>query len=150
MKESRNDKKQLDFIRVAQAFREQLEKQHAQGRLPAHLEGFPRGCCGVVSELLGDYLNTQLGLQTEYVCGEKDGGSHAWLELDGIVIDITGDQFDGRPPVYVAAKDAWYTSWEEDSRRVAAHHSGAWTYREERLLLRELLSGAGLPDPDAE
>lgn len=139
----------MDHSNVAIAFREQFEKQKALGQLPAHLQSFPRGCCGVVSELLGDYLNAQLGLQVEYVCGEQDGGSHAWLELNGVVIDITGDQFDGRPPVFIAARDEWYISWEETSRHIAIHHSSAWTYREECLVLRALLSGAGLPDPDA-
>ncbi len=139
----------MDYIYVAHAFRERLEKQQAEGQLPAHLKSFPRACCGVVSELLGDYLNTQLGLQVDYVCGELDGGSHAWLELNGVVIDITGDQFDGRPPVFIAARDDWYTSWEEASRHVAIHHPSAWTYREERSVLRAVLSGAGLPDPYA-
>ncbi|PLV12574.1 hypothetical protein [Pseudomonas guariconensis] len=140
----------MNYINIAHAFRKGLEKLQAQGRLPTHLESFPRGCCGVACELLGDYLNTQLGLQVEYVCGERDGSSHAWLELDGLVIDITGDQFDGRPPVFLAARDDWYTSWEEESRHFASHLPSAWTYREERLVLLALLSEAGLPNPDAE
>ncbi|MCT2373441.1 hypothetical protein MNU22_02750 [Pseudomonas aeruginosa] len=70
----------MDYILVAYAFREELEKQKGLDQLPDHLKKFPCGCCGVVSELLGDYFNTQLGLRVEYVCGEKDGGSHAWIE----------------------------------------------------------------------
>ncbi len=81
----------MDYILVAYAFREELEKQKGLDQLPDHLKKFPCGCCGVVSELLGDYFNTQLGLRVEYVCGEKDGGSHAWIELDGVVIDITSE-----------------------------------------------------------
>ncbi|EQB0441288.1 hypothetical protein ACYAE2_002300 [Pseudomonas aeruginosa] len=138
----------MDYILVTHAFRKELEKQKGLGQLPDHLKRFPNGCCGVVSELLGDYLNNHLGLRVEYVCGEKDGGSHAWIELDGAVIDITSDQFEGRPPVFIDAKDTWYTSWEETSRHLAIHHPGAWTYREERELLRAVISGAGLPDPD--
>ncbi len=130
----------MDYILVAYAFREELEKQKGLDQLPDHLKKFPCGCCGVVSELLGDYFNTQLGLRVEYVCGEKDGGSHAWIELDGVVIDITSDQFEGRPPVFIAAKDSWYTSWEEASRNFAIHHPSAWTYREEREVLRKVLS----------
>ena len=141
--------KPLDFSDVTHSFRSGLEAQQAQGLLPTHLQSFPRGCCGVVSELLGDYLNTQLGLQAEYVCADLNGGSHAWLELDGVVIDITGDQFDGRPPVFIAAKDEWYACWEESSRHIAVHEPSAWTYGEERAVLRAVLSGAGLPDSDA-
>ncbi|MNE82602.1 hypothetical protein D3C80_1793370 [compost metagenome] len=112
------------------------------------MRGFPRGCCGVVSELLGDYLNAHFGLAIEYVCGEQDGASHAWLEHDGIVIDITGDQFDGRPSVFLSAKDNWYLTWFESSRHVAVHDPCAWTYREERSVLREVLRASCLADPE--
>lgn len=138
----------MDYTCVAHAFRAELEKQKGLDQLPSHLKNFPRGCCGVVSELLGDYLSLQLGLEVNYVCGEKDGGSHAWIECDGVVIDITSDQFEGRPPVYIAAGDSWYSSWQEESRHPAVHHPGAWTYREERAVLRAVLSGAGLPSSD--
>ncbi|WP_010223482.1 hypothetical protein [Pseudomonas donghuensis] len=135
----------MDFIVVTHSFRKGFDAQKFRGQLPTHLQTFPRGCCGVVSELLGDYLNTQLGLRVEYVCGERDGGSHAWLELDDVVIDITSDQFDGRPPVFIAVKDDWYASWEESARHIAIHHPSAWTYSEERNILRAVLSEAGLP-----
>lgn len=36
-----------------------------------------------------------------YVCGMKDGASHAWLEVDGLIVDITGDQFPDRLGIYV-------------------------------------------------
>lgn len=109
---------------------------------------FPQACSGVVSELLGDYLNTQLGLMVEYVSGDRDGASHAWLELNGFVIDITGDQFDGRPSVFIAPKDEWYASWEESARHFAIHEPKAWTYHEERFVLRAVLFKAGLTEPN--
>jgi hypothetical protein len=35
-----------------------------------------------------------------YVCGMRDGRSHAWLEREGLIVDITGDQFpDNDDPV---------------------------------------------------
>lgn len=136
-----------ELVSIVQAFRTALEAQKKRGGLPTHMRGFPRGCCGVVSELLGDYLNAHLRLSVEYVCGEQGGTSHAWLEHDGIVIDITGDQFEGRPPVFLGAKDNWYFSWGEASRHIATHEPSAWTYREERAVLREVLHAAGLPCP---
>lgn len=58
--------------------------------------------CGNATPLLGTYL-AEIGLGTfDYVLGERrerdaDGGpqyqSHAWLEQDGLIVDITGDQF---------------------------------------------------------
>lgn len=35
------------------------------------------------------------------VCGMKDGASHAWLEVDVLIVDITGDQFPDRLGIYV-------------------------------------------------
>ncbi|MCF5226031.1 MULTISPECIES: hypothetical protein [Pseudomonas] len=136
----------MNVFTVAHAFRASLEALKAQGKLPPHMLNFPQACCGVVSELLGDYLNTQLGLMVEYVGGDRDGASHAWLELNGVVIDITGDQFHGRPAVFIASRDEWYASWEESSRHFAIHEPKAWTYREERSVLRALLFKAGLTD----
>lgn len=139
----------IDYIRVVHAFRNELEQLKDLGKLPAHMQSFPSSCCGVVSEILGDYLNSQLELQVEYVCGEKDGGTHAWLELEGVLIDITSDQFEGRTRVYIGANDDWYSAWAVASRQPAIHHPSAVTYREEREVLRWVLNGAGLPDPDA-
>lgn len=135
----------MELIYIAQAFRGALESQEKLDALPFHMKNFPRGCCGVVSELLGEYLNTEQGMNAEYVCGVRDGASHAWLEQGDLVIDITSDQFDGRPSVFVDAKDDWYRSWDEDVRHAARHESGAWTFREERALFGVLLQVAGLP-----
>ena len=138
----------LKITEITHAFRKGFEIQKDQGLLPNRLEDFPSGCCGVASELLGHYLNTQHGLKAEYICGERDGLTHAWLELDGVVIDITGDQFDGRPPVFMAAKDEWYTSWEEASRSFAVHVPTGWNYGE-LAVLDAVLSTVGLPNSRA-
>lgn len=58
---------------------------------------FPRGCCSFASDLLQRYLFEQ-GIESKYMSGRLGygwhGESHAWLETaDGIVIDITGDQY---------------------------------------------------------
>lgn len=134
-----------EIIQITHAFRRGFEIQKGLGLLPEWLQGFPSGCCGVASELFGHYLNTQHGLQAEYVCGDLDGSSHAWLELDGVVIDITGDQFDGRPPVFIAVKDEWYAGWEESSRHIAVHVPTGWNYGE-LAVLEAVLGTAGLPN----
>ncbi|KKN89571.1 hypothetical protein LCGC14_0237030 [marine sediment metagenome] len=138
----------MDYIAIAKAFRKELEILRNSGQLPYELNDFPSGCCGTVSELLGDYLNTMHGLGCEYVLGTQGQKTHAWLEHDGIVIDITGDQFQGRPSVYVAEKDDWYLAWEISSRARAVHIRNASSYLEERELLHSVLAGAGLPNPD--
>ena len=57
----------MDYIAIANAFRNELESLRNSGQLPNELNDFPGGCCGTVSELLGDYLNTMHGLGCEYV-----------------------------------------------------------------------------------
>ena len=60
---------------------------------------FSNGCCGDASDLLGMYL-LKHGVRSSYVCGNRyfDGPeegtqSHAWLDVNGWIADITGDQF---------------------------------------------------------
>lgn len=80
-------------------------------------DNFPRGCCGIASCLLANYLYTK-DIHTEYVCGNyyydsiSNPQSHAWLTVENIIIDITGDQFKNYPeflfydiPVYVGFMD---------------------------------------------
>ena len=61
--------------------------------LPITFHEFPRGSCGDATLILAKHLkdNGQKGFA--YVCGMRDGHSHAWLERDGLIVDITGDQF---------------------------------------------------------
>ncbi|RMM79824.1 hypothetical protein ALQ71_00046 [Pseudomonas coronafaciens pv. striafaciens] len=113
---------------------------------PSHIQDFPRGCCGIVSELMGDYLNT-LGIgDFHYVCSAKDGASHAWLELDGLIIDITGDQFPDRPQVYVGEPDDWYNEWEEDTRHSAVHDPNAFGYGDEQDFLDQVIDKLNNPE----
>lgn len=59
--------------------------------------GFPAGCCGDTSDLIGLYLKSSYGVHSEYVLGKGLGNNrnqtHAWLMCDGYIIDITADQF---------------------------------------------------------
>lgn len=83
-------------LELATSFRLAVEIVVETGNVPMHIQGFPRGCCGNISELMGDYLNTVGIGEFFYVCGMKDGASHAWLEVDGLNVDITADQFSDR------------------------------------------------------
>lgn len=70
---------------------------------------FPRGSCGITSEMLGQYLlDCGLG-DWGYVTGlrHEPFGSHAWIEQSGLFVDITGDQFAGTPAVVVSRRALW-------------------------------------------
>ena len=60
-------------------------------------KGFPTGCCGDTTNLLGLYLKQKYDISTEYVSatglGDNLGQSHAWLKIDSFTVDITADQF---------------------------------------------------------
>ena len=75
------------------------------------LRDFPRGSCGDASVLLGEYLHQTGYGQWDYVAGERepDLHSHAWLEQDGLIVDITADQFsDINEPVIVTGDRSWH------------------------------------------
>ena len=72
---------------------------------------FPQDCCDMTCDLLGCFL-AENGIYTYQINGQHFSDSlrrHSWLVTEnGVVIDITGDQFNGKglfvdyvDPVYV-------------------------------------------------
>lgn len=79
--------------------------------MPANVKDFPLGACGDTTEMLGQYLDDRGFGVWMYIQGHRDtdGWTHAWLERDGVVIDITADQFeDVTEPVIVSATSTWH------------------------------------------
>lgn len=79
------------------------------------LEAFPSGACGDVSEMLGQLL-TDRGLGVWQYVSHRCPPSHAWLELDGWIINITADQFNDRAEYGPAQRDVIVTQdrcWHE-------------------------------------
>lgn len=88
---------------------------NALPRIPDSLEEFPRGCCGRLSSMLGQILNDRLAGQALFVSAELYEDfreTHAWLRCGNIAIDVTGDQFAGRPAVFADEPDSWFEQWE--------------------------------------
>lgn len=93
---------------VACRFRSALERG---GLCLPILARFPAGACGAASELLGQYLiDSGLGHWRYRMGFQCDSlAAHAWLERDGLTLDITADQFrDVAEPVVVTAIPAWH------------------------------------------
>ena len=98
---------------IASSFRDAIQSAVQAGEL-REMASFPHGCCTYASDLLQRYLLEQ-GIVTWYLSGQYDYGwkaeSHAWLETeDGMVIDITGDQYRYKnlkftDPVYVGVRN---------------------------------------------
>ncbi|WP_405532956.1 hypothetical protein OG592_37195 [Streptomyces avidinii] len=49
--------------------------------------------------------------------------THAWLQEDSVIVDVTADQLpgEGRPPVWVSEDDDWYRGWEASPSRLAPY-----------------------------
>ena len=104
----------IDIYGIASAFRTAIEEAIKAGDIQ-EMATFPCGCCSYASDLLQRYLVEQYEFFTWYMSGRYgygwDAESHAWLETqDGIVIDITGDQYRNKElqftePVYIGPRD---------------------------------------------
>ena|SRR5215204_3097983 len=101
---------------LARRFRAGLENCD-QTKLPVGLRAFPSGACADASLLLSKYLQEKGEGKAEYVSGTDGNQTHAWLELDGILIDITADQFNSSiDPVIVSTNSTWHERFEDRSR----------------------------------
>lgn len=126
----------VEIIRLVKQFREAIDIARGEDAFLKDIcfGNFPHGCCGDASDLLANYLLSH-GIQTWYVCGtyygesEEYRQSHAWLELsNGIIIDITGDQFkyedvflNYNNPAYIGEMDDFHALFdveEMDIRKV--------------------------------
>lgn len=88
------------------------------GRLEAiSLRQFPFASCGDASDLLGVYLSS-LGLLCVYTSGsDDDQQTHAWLDFEETIIDITADQFCGNETVIVTRDSDFHAGFDVDIRR---------------------------------
>lgn len=110
---------------IAKRFRKALECVPIKER-PGGLKEFPSGSCGDATLLLGTYL-IELGVEPfDYVLGGRRDPSgeewtgHAWLEKDGVVVDITADQFPDGPNAIVVLRDsAWHDGFHGKRQNIA-------------------------------
>ena len=96
---------------------------------PRRALDFPRGCCGPVSLLLGTYLDdlgihgstSVAGTAIDPIAGDD---THGWLEIEGVLADITGGQFgDIHEPVIVTDRDYWHGVFIANQRKEATYRS---------------------------
>ncbi|RYE43777.1 MAG: hypothetical protein EOP21_07485 [Hyphomicrobiales bacterium] len=74
--------------------------------------------CGDVALMMMEYLASNGASNLTYLSGRRadgDDGYHAWCVVDGVAVDLTGNQFDeGRPAVFVgSAWDPWLATWSD-------------------------------------
>ncbi len=87
-------------------------------------ERFPDGCCGDASLVLAQLYRERGAASVVVMTGDREGASHAWLMVEALIVDITGDQTifaaEGRPAVCVAAESAWHERWAARPMRTQA------------------------------
>ncbi|WP_157964616.1 hypothetical protein [Algibacillus agarilyticus] len=89
-----------NVIEDIKAFRRTLES-FSKSDFPSktsfyNCSGFPRGCCGDTAGVLGLLLTIKHKMECFYVSATglgSNNSSHAWLEVNGSIVDITADQF---------------------------------------------------------
>ncbi len=90
------------------------------GTLPVTLQRFPCGACGDAALLLVKYLEEQGFGQFDYMLGQRDDHSHAWLRRGKLIIDIAADQFTDQPAsVIVTTDNSWHRSFAGEALHVA-------------------------------
>lgn len=113
-----------ELTAIAARVRQALEYS-PRDELPDQWSAFPRGTCGDTSLVLCAFLADAGFDGFELICGERgsqeDGtySSHAWLQRDQLVVDITADQFmDGPGPVVVAEGSEWHRGFYVSSKDI--------------------------------
>ena len=93
-------------------------------RLPITFKEFPLGSCGDAAILLGTFLKEEGAGTFTYMVGQRGEGndrhSHAWLEDDGVIVDITADQFlDMTERVIVTTHSCWHKTFDQEKMHEA-------------------------------
>lgn len=117
-----------DRIRIlASRFRDALVACD-RTNLGFNLQNFPRGACSTASWLLGTYFEAMglgtWGLMNGELPRRRNGiiCHHDWIERDGIIVDITADQFQGDlEPVIVSRGSPWHRQLKSKYRFSEAH-----------------------------
>jgi hypothetical protein len=77
------------------------------------MRGFPHRCCHHACKILAMYFydHTDLGI-FEIVDGEFNEEPHQWLERDGVIVDISADQFGDLPTAIVTRNSNWHAAFK--------------------------------------
>lgn len=116
--------------RIAQSFRDAIDAAKANEESAIFFRKFPVGQCGYTTEMLAKYLASKGYTQLIYETGayywedsdaniDHEPNQHTWLCVDGLIVDITGDQFKhydeplkNDTPVYVGPKTPYFELFE--------------------------------------
>jgi hypothetical protein len=109
-----------ELKRIATNFRNAIIEVKDSSPLES-LRKFPVGACGDAALLLGHHLN-DLGYEHVLrISGYKGDQSHAWVQIKGLIIDITAYQYgDIDEEVIVTNDDKWHREFNDDLQKKQA------------------------------
>ena len=83
------------------------------------MSNFPNGCCDDASDLFGYYLLQNFDISSMQCNGRyedenpENTTNHVWLQVDGIIVDLTYGQFHPGSAVYVGNENNFYQSLKD-------------------------------------
>ncbi len=103
----------VELRKIALAFRKSFESADLR-QAPGNLPYFPDGCCTCASLFIATFLRDKYGLNFKRIdSGHRNGSPHEWIEIDGIIVDITADQYkDSSSAVIVKEKSSWHSNFK--------------------------------------
>ena len=124
-----------NFCKRVRKFLEETPKNKFSDKSSLSVSEFPGGCCDDTSQVLATLIFDEFGVIPKLCRGEKfrehpSIKSHIWLEIDGIVVDVTLDQFNDYhedynfPPVYIGERLDFYNYFEITEVQDGRHYFG--------------------------
>jgi hypothetical protein len=111
---------------IASLVRSLADEVSVDIRKSCYADPFPTGWCQDTSRVLGKLLQNLGEVRFKLVFGKRElvidaatgrcsEPTHVWLERDGMIIDITADQFSEEisDPVVVTTDRSWHDTWPE-------------------------------------
>lgn len=129
-----------ELRRLAFEFRAAIVRSRVEEARP-HLPHFPDGACRIVGRLLAMHLSDRgfknVKIRDGHIPPHEHFVRHAWLVVDGVVVDLTADPF-GEAPVVVGPPTPFHESLrsiqESDASDVLAARTPEVAARDRRFL----------------
>lgn len=135
-----NDPQFALIFNYSTAMRKAIEREKNNIELFGNvIKDFPFGCCNVASIVLGIYLSKK-EIVTNYICGIREDGSHGWLDYNGLIIDISADQYvEIVEPVIVTYKSHFHKTFRQYGKHPAILEYYGGETKDDFLELYEIL-----------
>lgn len=109
-----------NLTKAVAKFRAAIEKSDPATLPTIGLQNFPYGACGDAALLLAKYLQENEYGEFDYMLGDREGYSHAWLQRESLIIDITADQFDDQETTVIVTEDhSWHSLFNGEPQNIA-------------------------------